>query len=120
MDEQQLLLWRLSTAVQLVSLAMIAVFFAIFARLNPRAEVTWWARAWFANLLALSLTLVYWYFQPAPLLSFIGPLYLASKIAFVLMLTQGAWSLSRPGARLLSNKVIAALLIGYFVAGLVD
>jgi len=52
MDEQQLLLWRLSTAVQLVSLAMIAVFFAILARVNPRAEVTWWARAWFANLLA--------------------------------------------------------------------
>lgn len=40
MDEQQLLLWRWSTAVQVASLVMIAAFFAIFARMNRRADVT--------------------------------------------------------------------------------
>ena len=51
-DQQQLLLWRWSTAVQFVSLMMITAFFGIFARFNLRAEVRWWARAWFANFLA--------------------------------------------------------------------
>lgn len=119
MDEQQLLLWRWSTAVQVVSLAMIAAFFAIFARVNPRAEVTWWARAWFANFLALSVTLLFWYLQPETLREIFAPLYLAAKMAFVLMLAQGAWMMSHPGARLLSNTAIAAVLIGYAVAGLV-
>jgi len=58
-EQQQLLLWRWSTGVQVVSLAMIAAFFAIIARVNPRVEVTWWARAWIANFLALSVTLLY-------------------------------------------------------------
>jgi diguanylate cyclase (GGDEF)-like protein len=116
MDEQLLLLWRWSTAVQLVSLAMIAAFFALFARVNPRVEVSWWARAWFANFVALSVTTLYWYFQPGALL--IAPLYLASKIAFVVMMAQGAWSTSRPGARLLSDRVIVAIVVGYAVAGL--
>ena len=118
MDEQQLLLWRWSTAVQVVSLAMIAAFFAIFARMNPRAEVTWWARAWLANLLALSVTLLFWYFQPLSVWPVFGPVYLAAKMAFVLMLTQGAWTMSRPGARLLSNTMLATLLAGCFAAGL--
>lgn len=118
MDEQQLLLWRWSTAVQLVSLAMIAAFFALFARMNPRVEVTWWARAWFADFIALLVTMLYWYFQPVALRPLIAPLYLASKMAFVLMMVQGAWSTIRPGARLLSNKVLVAVVIGYAVAGL--
>ena len=119
MDEQQLLLWRWSTGVQVVSVAMIAAFFAIFARMNPRAEVAWWSRAWLANFLALSVTLLYWYFQPVPVWPVFGPLYLASKMAFVLLLVQGAWTMTRPGARLLSNAVITGGSIGYFVAGLV-
>ena len=42
-DQQQLLLWRWSTAVQFASLMMITAFFGIFARFNLRAEVRWWA-----------------------------------------------------------------------------
>ena len=43
-EQQQLLLWRWSTAVPFASL-MITAFFGTFARLNLRAEVGWWARA---------------------------------------------------------------------------
>jgi len=71
------------------------------------------------QLLALSVTLLYWYFQPVPVWPVFGPLYLASKMAFVLLLVQGSWTMTRPGARLLSNAVITGGLIGYFVAGLV-
>lgn len=119
MDEQQLLLWRWSTAVQVTSLAMMASFFAVFARVNPRAEVGWWAWAWFANLLALIVTLLYWYFQPVALRFLVGPLYLASKTAFVLLIAQGAWVMTHRGARLLSSKAMASAVVAYAVFGLV-
>lgn len=117
-EQQQLLLWRWSTAVQLSSLVMITAFFAIFARLNLRAEVGWWARAWFANFLALAVTLLYWYFQPQLLRFLIGPLYLAAKMAFVILVIQGGWTMMRPGARLLSNRTIGLLVAACAGAGL--
>jgi diguanylate cyclase (GGDEF)-like protein len=116
-EQQQLILWRWSSAVQVASLVMIAAFFAIFSRVNPRAELTWWARAWLANLLALTVTLLFWYFQPTVLRPLIGPLYLGSKIAFVLMVAQGAWTMIRPGERLLSDKAIAGGVLGFALAG---
>lgn len=116
-EQQQLILWRWSSAVQVASLVMIAAFFAIFSRVNPRAELTWWARAWFANLLALTVTLLFWYFQPLILRPVIGPLYLGSKMAFVLLVAQGAWLMIRPGARLLSNKAMAGAVLGFALAG---
>lgn len=120
MDEQiQLILWRWSSAVQVASLVMIAAFFAIFSRVNPRAELTWWARAWLANLLALIVTLLFWYFQPLALRVFIGPLYLGSKMAFVLLVSQGAWTMIRPGERLLSDKAIAGIVIAFALSGFV-
>jgi len=118
-EQQQLLLWRWSTAVQFASLMMITAFFGIFARLNLRAEVSWWARAWFANFLALAVTLLYWYFQPQLLRFLIGPLYLASKMAFVILVIQGGWTMMRPGARLLSNRTMSLLVAACAGVGLV-
>ena len=116
-EQQQLLLWRWSTAVPFASL-MITAFFGTFARLNLRAEVGWWARAWFANFLALAVTLLYWYFQPQLLRFLIGPLYLAAKMAFVILVIQGGWTMMRPGARLLSNRTIGLLVAACAGAGL--
>jgi diguanylate cyclase (GGDEF)-like protein len=116
MDEaQQLLLWRWSTLVQLSSLAMIAAFFALLARTNPRVEVKWWARAWAFNLLAILFTSFFWATQAASLLPVIAVIYVAGKSAFTLMLMQGAWSLIRGGARLFTSK---ALTIGVLVYSL--
>jgi diguanylate cyclase (GGDEF)-like protein len=97
----ELMLWRWSTTVQLSSLAIIAVFFAVLARSVRSAELRWWVLAWCANFLALAVTIAYWYLQPPV---WLGPavrvLYMAAKTAFVLLLMEGAWSLKRPGKRL--------------------
>jgi diguanylate cyclase (GGDEF)-like protein len=117
MDEQQrLLLWQWSSAVQVTSLAMIAVFFALLARFNPRAELRWWTLAWLANLVALSVTLMYWYFQPASILPVVRAAYMAAKLAFLLLLIQGGWTMMRPGARLLSTKALVVIVVAYGVA----
>ncbi len=118
-QQQQLLLWQWSSAVQVTSLAMIAAFFALLARFNPRAELRWWTLAWLANLVALSVTLMYWYFQPASVLPAVRAAYMASKLTFLLLLIQGGWTMMRPGARLLSTKTLALVVIGYGVAAAV-
>jgi diguanylate cyclase (GGDEF)-like protein len=98
MDEsQQLLLWRWSTIVQVSSLAMVAAFFALLSRANPRAELRWWTRAWTANLFALLVTSIFWVWQYEPLYPLIRAAYFGGKTAFVLLLAQGAWLMVRPG-----------------------
>ena len=72
-DAQQLLLWRWSTIVQLTSLAMATAFFALLAHASRRPELRSWARAWFANFLALAVTSVYWVLQPASLFPLVQP-----------------------------------------------
>lgn len=114
-QQQQLLLWQWSSAVQVTSLAMIAAFFALLARFNPRAELRWWTLAWLANLVALSVTLMYWYFQPASILPAVRAAYMASKLLFVLLLIQGGWTMMRPGGRLLGKRALAGVVIGYAV-----
>lgn len=115
-QQQQLLLWQWSSAVQVTSLAMIAAFFALLARFNPRAELRWWTLAWLANLVALSVTLMYWYFQPASILPVVRAAYMASKLTFVLLLIQGGWTMMRPGARLLSTRALVVVVAAYGVA----
>lgn len=115
-QQQQLLVWQWSSPVQVTSLAMIAAFFALLARFNPRAELRWWTLAWLANLVALSVTLMYWYFQPASILPLVRGTYMASKLTFVLLLIQGGWTMMRPGARLVSRKTLAILVTVYGVA----
>ena len=110
----ELLLWRWSTAVQLSSLATITLFFFALSRSVRLAEVRSWAWAWSCNLAALAVSLAYWYFQPGPGL-FVPTrmVYGVSKLAFVLLLLQGAWSLKHPGARLVSRGVALAGLAAH-------
>jgi hypothetical protein len=83
----ELLLGRWSTAVQVTSAVMIAVFWGRTRALRPRAELRWWVHAWAANLIALGFTVLYWYLEPplvfVPLLFAI---YLAGKTTFLLLL----------------------------------
>ena len=76
----ELFLYQLSIWGLAATSAMIAVFFLILQRSNHRAEMRWWTRGWFANVVAMALTLVFWYVQPPASLH--GPvfaLYLAAK-----------------------------------------
>lgn len=107
-EAEQLLLWRWSTIVQVTSLAMVAGFFVILARSNRRPELAWWARAWSANLVALSVTSAFWLLQTESLFSLVAASYIAAKTAFTLMLAQGAWMMIRPGSPLLSARGLIA------------
>jgi two-component system sensor histidine kinase/response regulator len=115
----ELLLWRWSTAVQVTSMIMIAVFFAALSRSVRRPEMRLWACAWLADLAALVLALGFWYFQPDP--RYHHPFfafYLGAKVAFVVLLLQGAWVLRGKGGWLLRNRLVvpAAALFSIITA----
>jgi diguanylate cyclase (GGDEF)-like protein len=115
----ELLLWRWSTAVQFASLLMLAAFFLALARSSRRAEVRWWVLAWAANMLALGIVVFYWYVQPASFVGVVNGAYVAAKLAFVLLLIQGAWALARPGVELMSTRTLITTTLAYgFVGGL--
>ena len=101
------LLYQWSTAAQLVSVFMIALFYAVLSRSMKRAELAWWARSWWFNLGALALTLVYWFQTPVGLSAIVlRSLYVAGKVAYALLLVQGTWALLRPGAEWLSRRAL--------------
>jgi diguanylate cyclase (GGDEF)-like protein len=115
---QELMLWRWSTAVQLTSLLMIALFFTVLGRSIRTAALASWVRAWQCNFAALAVTLSFWLFQPPRAVSrfIVTPLYMTLKMAFVVLLIQGAWTMRRPGAPLATPRQLAAGLLGYALA----
>lgn len=91
-----LLLWQWSTSAQILSGLLIAVFFAVVGRSTGRHELDWFLGAWLANLLALGITLAFWFLQPsgtAAILTAAG--YLFAKTSFLALLLVGALSLAR-------------------------
>jgi diguanylate cyclase (GGDEF)-like protein len=118
-EQQQLLLWQWSTAVQLTSLVMIATFFGLLARSDRRPGLRWWAFAWAANLVALAVTLAYWYLQPASGFPIVAGLYVGAKTAFVLLFAQGVWSIARPGRRLVHTAALALVAAVFGIGGAV-
>src|SRR5262245_48797198 len=113
----ELMLWRWSTTVQLSSLAIIAVFFAVLARSVRSAALRFWLLAWCADVLAITVALAYWYLQPPPWTFLIAmTLYMGGKTAFVLLLLEGAWALKRPGRRLFELRFAVPALALYLLA----
>ena len=114
MDTRVLYQW--STGAQLVSVLMIALFYAIVARSVKRAEVAWWAQGWWCNFAALTVTLGYWVWDPTGLLAVLmRATYVAGKVAYALLLVQGAWALRRSAARWLSPRALALCVALAFV-----
>jgi hypothetical protein len=112
----ELALWRWSTAVQLTSLAMITVFFAVLARSVRLVELRYWVRAWTWGLIALVVTLLFWFLQPGPaFFALARAAYMVPKTAFVLLLIQGRWALKNPGRRLLGAPVTVGALGAYAI-----
>lgn len=112
MTDAELLLWRWSTIVQVSSLAMVAAFFWLLQRANPRPELRWWARAWTANLVALLVTTLYWLLRYRPLGPVITAVYMSSKLVFALTLAQGAWMMTRNG-HLFTIRQLAIGVVAY-------
>lgn len=94
----ELTLWRWSTAVQISSSLMIALFFVVFARSVKTAEAIAWRSAWLWNLAALATTVIFWLFTPSGLtVDLVRFVYLGTKVMFVVALLNGAWVAARPG-----------------------
>ncbi|MEO8335148.1 MAG: GGDEF domain-containing protein [bacterium] len=105
------LLYQWSTAAQLISVLMIALFYATLARSLRRAEVVWWARGWWCNFAALLLTVTYWFVTPPPLGAIpLRSLYVGGKVAYVLFLIEGAWALREPGGTWLSRRTMGGII----------
>ncbi|MEO5761022.1 MAG: GGDEF domain-containing protein [Vicinamibacteria bacterium] len=106
----ELTLWRWSIGVQLSSLALIVAFFLVLQRSLPRHAISSWVRGWVFNIIALAVALAFWMYPPAdatrPLAYF---LFMFPKNVAVLYFVQGAWSLHRPGSRLVGPP---QLLVG--------
>ena len=114
-----LLLWRWSTFVQFTSLLMVAAFFLVLARTSRRSEVRSWVLAWLANAVALAITVYFWFVQPERGFGWLLGSYSGFKIAFVLWLLQGAWTVGRPGTELLSLRTVITSAVTYgFLCGL--
>lgn len=120
----ELALWRWSTALQVTSAVMIAVFFTVIARTTRRVEARPWGWAWLANLLALMVTVIFWFTGPLPAwMGFsLSAGYYLSKTAFVLLLVLGARAFAHPGADVLPHRPllwVLPLLAYSLVAGAV-
>lgn len=94
---EALLLWRWSTAVQITSAVVLALFMVAFARSVGRPDTRWWATAFLANLGAMAVTVLYWYGLPPELpVGITRFAYMGSKTLFVLCLAAGVFAFRYP------------------------
>jgi diguanylate cyclase (GGDEF)-like protein len=116
-DPMELLLWRWSTTAQITSALMIAVFFVVLARSVRRVEMRLWVGAWLANLGALIVTIVFWYFQPWSPAAFatICGAYFLGKTMFLVLLGGGAWRFVRQQPSGVMSRVVVACVILFSV-----
>ena len=107
------LLWRWSTAVQITSALLIALFFLALMRTTRRPELRVWVLAWVANLFALGATVAYW-MQPAQAEAFLRVAqfpYIFLKSSFVVLLIAGAVRFGKPQ---MARQVIARMGLAVF------
>lgn len=110
----ELLLWRWSTAAQVASVLMVTMFFVVAGRSTGHRETLWFAAAWSANLLALVVTLVFWFAQPVAWVSLAMKFgYFSAKTAFATLLIY-ATAQFLPGGRVrLGLPSAASLVLAY-------
>lgn len=114
-------LWRWSTAVQVTSALLIALFFVVLARSTRRPELRPWVAAWVSNLVALCVTLAFWLpeAQTESLLVMMRLPYILCKLSFVVLLVLGAVNLRVPEpSRAVLLRVGLAVLISSGVMSL--
>ena len=113
----ELFLYQLSIWGLTLTSLMIAVFFQILSRSNPRDEMRWWTYGWFANVTAMGITLVFWYSQPpAALHPFIFAVYLVAKNVYVWLLLRGTLEFQSWRPRALEARRVLPLIIAFSIA----
>jgi diguanylate cyclase (GGDEF)-like protein len=92
-----LLLWRFSTAAQVVSVLMIMAFFLVIARSTARRGIGWWVAAWVANALAMAVTVAFWLAQPDGIAASVTTAgYFFFKTLFLVLMVIGTLAFARP------------------------
>jgi diguanylate cyclase (GGDEF)-like protein len=99
-------LYQLNISGLTVTTVVIALFFAALRRSVRRAEMRWWTHGWLANVAALVITSLFWYFQPARFFGIIFAFYLAAKLTYVWLLSRGALDSCGERPRLLTANVM--------------
>lgn len=114
----ELLLYRWSTAVQITSDLMIAVFFVALARSVRRVELRPWVNAWIANLVALLVTVAFWLIQPTPAALFpvVRWMYIFAKTLFVALLIVGAARFRRTSLTKVQTQRVVLWVAAYATA----
>jgi diguanylate cyclase (GGDEF)-like protein len=108
----QLNIWGLA-----LSSLMIAVFFLVLRKSNPRAEMCWWTDGWLANTAAMAITLAFWYTQPASEFhSFVFAAYLAAKNTYVWLLLRGTLEFRAWRPRWLEARVVVPVIAAFSIA----
>jgi diguanylate cyclase (GGDEF)-like protein len=113
----ELLLWRWSTTAQITSEFMIAVFFVVLARSVRRVEMRPWIQAWLWNLIALLVTITFWFAQPKSRIAFMATVfgYTLSKTIFSVLLVAGTWTFVRRRPSRNMRGVIVTCVIAYSI-----
>jgi diguanylate cyclase (GGDEF)-like protein len=111
----ELLLWRWSTTAQITSELMIAVFFVVLSRSVRRVEMRPWVQAWVANLVALLVTIIFWFAQPNSRFAFMATVfsYTLSKTIFSILLVAGTWNFVRRRSSVAMRRAVIAIAILY-------
>lgn len=108
----ELFLYQLSIWGLALTAVMIAVFFRALSLSNPRAEMRWWTNGWLANVVAIGITLVFWYAQPpASLHPFVFALYLAAKNVYVWLLVRGALEFQAWRPRAIEARSVVPIIV---------
>jgi len=112
----ELFLYQLSIWGLALTALMIAVFFLVLSRSNPRAEMRWWTAAWFANVAAMAITLVFWLTQPpASLHPLVFALYLVAKNVYVWLLLRGALVFQSWRPRALEARRVRTVIVAFSI-----
>ena len=111
-------LYRLNISGLTISSVLIALFFAVLWRSNRRAELRWWTYGWIANVVALVITSLFWYFEPRTGVSVVFSAYLAAKCVYVWMHVRGAYEFIGRWPKLLEPRHVIPALAGLALASL--
>jgi diguanylate cyclase (GGDEF)-like protein len=112
----ELFLYQLSIWGLAATSLMIAVFFLVLSRSNRREEMRWWTGGWFANVAAMTVTLLFWYEQPGA--RWHGPLfalYLACKNVYVWMLLRGTLEFQARRPRWIEARTVVPLIVVFSI-----
>lgn len=119
-------LWRWSTAVQITSALLIALFFVVLTRSTHRTELRIWVVAWLANVLALIATLLYWVpvVQSEALMLVLRYPFVFFKMTFVALLITGAVGFERAQPsrqalwRIAQVLLVCSIVAAYWVSSI--